>query len=95
MQALAAVTIWTKLLYFLRASYSIGWLVRLVLEVISDMKAFLLIFFIALLAFADAFFTLGRNNPDGDFHLESYFNSVAYAYLTTLGDWDQEQSFSI
>lgn len=60
LQALGGVLLWIKLLYFLRASKTIGWMVRLVLDVISDMKIFLLLVIIMVIAFTDAFYTLGK-----------------------------------
>jgi hypothetical protein len=100
MQATAAVLIWLKLLFFLRTSGEFGWLVRLIVEVLADMRVFMLILGIAIFAFTDAFFTISRNQYT-EFQIESsagyqpYFDALTYTYLLTLGDFDQSTSASI
>lgn len=56
---------WIKLLYFLRIFRSTGYLIRMIVEVLSDMGIFLLVLLITLTAFGDAFLRLSlANDPD-------------------------------
>lgn len=45
---------WLKLLYFLRIYRTTGYLVRMIVQVIQEMKVFLLVLLITILAVADA-----------------------------------------
>lgn len=53
---------WIKLLYFLRIFKSTGYLIRLIVEVVSDMGIFLLVLLITLTAFGDAMLRLSLSN---------------------------------
>ena len=90
----------------MRSSQSIGWLVRLILEVIYDMASFMLVFSFTILAFADAFYTLadreggsegdGSEGGDSGLVITSFWNSLTYTYLLTLGEFgDLPNHFSI
>lgn len=59
---------WLKLLYFLRIFKQTGYLIRLIVEVVSDMTTFLLVLLITLTAFGDAMLRLSlSNSPDNQF----------------------------
>lgn len=49
---------WAKFLYFLRATTTFGWLIRIMIEVANDMKYFVFVYFITVFAFADAYYSL-------------------------------------
>jgi hypothetical protein len=53
--------IWFKFLYFLRIFKSTSSLIRMI-----DIKYFLLILFVTIMAFGDAFGVIARNNPPID-----------------------------
>mmetsp|Transcript_10201 Transcript_10201/g.7186 ORF Transcript_10201/g.7186 Transcript_10201/m.7186 type:complete len:122 (-) Transcript_10201:762-1127(-) len=55
LQAVTALCMWLKLLYFLRMFKLTGYLVNMILQVIQDMGAFFILLFIFLLAFSQGF----------------------------------------
>jgi hypothetical protein len=59
-QAVAALTLWCKALYFLRSIDATGYLVRSLEEVIKDMGAFLFVLGIFIMGYADAFSSLSK-----------------------------------
>ncbi len=80
---------WFKFLYFLRIFKSTGYLIRMIIEVIFEMKIFFLVFVIVLCAFGDAFLSLSNGNPTDDMHFagESFFEALLYSYRMSLGDF--------
>jgi hypothetical protein len=50
--------LWAKLFYYLRMLDSTNYLARMVVEVIKDMQVFLLLLFLMIIAFSDAFYSL-------------------------------------
>lgn len=54
--------VWFKFFYFLRIFGSTGYYIRMIVDVIKDMVAFLLILLIAIVAFADTFLALSMSN---------------------------------
>ena len=59
-QAIAALTLWGKALYFLRSFDATGYLVRSLEEVVSDMLVFLFVLGIFIMGYADAFSSLSK-----------------------------------
>ena len=57
-QAACAIIIWFRLLLWLRTIPKYSWLIRMISEVLNDMVAFMLVFFIGVLAFTDAFLSV-------------------------------------
>ena len=85
---------WTKALYFLRIFESFAYLIRMIVRVIIDMKVFLLVLLIVIMAFADSFYGIIRNNPEGsDFATYDFWDSFLFAFLLALGDWSVPDSF--
>jgi len=64
--AMASIFMWLKFLYFLRIFKGTGYLISLIIEVISDMKVFLSILLITLFAFGHCFLILSLNNDESD-----------------------------
>jgi hypothetical protein len=56
--AVASFFIWFKLLYFFRVFRVYGHLIKTIVQVLIDMKVFLVILFMSLLAFSGTFFIL-------------------------------------
>jgi hypothetical protein len=87
MQATMSLFIWLKFLYFLRIFDSTGYLIRIIIEVIIDMRHFLALLLLTFIAFGHAMYmiSLGNEEPfiEGDF-----FYSIFYTYRMTLGDFD-------
>jgi hypothetical protein len=65
LQAIGVFFMWFKFLYFFRIFKSFGYLTRLILIVIFDMKHFLVVLFFTLVAFGDTFLTISNGNKEG------------------------------
>ena len=52
---------WFKSLYFLRLIDEIAPLVNIIFVIVHDIKYFLIIFFISIIAFSSAFHVIGKN----------------------------------
>lgn len=59
--AIAAVIMWLKFLYFFRILNSTAPLVRTLIEIMYDMRAFMVIFFLGIFGMANGFFIIGKN----------------------------------
>lgn len=57
--AVAVLLMWMKLFYFLRIFSSTAHLIRMIIEIISDMRYFVLVLMLAVLAFGNSFYILG------------------------------------
>ena len=58
LNAVASFFIWFKFLYFFRIFRTFGHLIKTIIEVINDMKVFLVILSMSILAFSGTFFIL-------------------------------------
>lgn len=63
LQAVGVFFMWFKFLYFFRIFKSFGYLTRLIIIVINDMKTFLFVMFFTIVAFSDSLLTLSNGNP--------------------------------
>jgi len=61
LQSIAAILMWFKFIYYLRATEETGWLIFMIRKVIVDMGPFLLVLLVTIMAFADAFYTLSNS----------------------------------
>ena len=57
-QSWTAIFIWFRFLLYLRTTNKYSWIIRMISECFNDMITFLLVFFIGILAFADAFLSV-------------------------------------
>jgi hypothetical protein len=60
-EAALSITMWFKSLYYLRLVGQIAPLVDIIFVIFSDIKYFVVIFVIALIAFINAYYIIGRN----------------------------------
>lgn len=82
---------WFKFLYFFRIFKSFGYLTRLIILVIYDMRHFLVVLFITIVAFSDAFLTLSNGNrveKGQEQFVDGFFDSIIFTYRIILGDFD-------
>lgn len=61
--AICGLLTWLKFLYFFRIYRETGHFIAMLVQVLSDMKVFMYVFCISLIAFAQAFLLLSYNNP--------------------------------
>lgn len=82
---------WFKFLYFFRIFKSFGYLIRLIILVIADMKDFLIVLFFTIVAFGDTFLTISNGNKE-DSNTEQFvygfFDAIIYTYLIILGSFE-------
>jgi len=94
---LAVFCLWLKLFYFLRMFQQTAAFVRMIVEMLIDIRIFLFIFFIAILAFSNCFYVfdmftrMKQKEQVGDEKDEtiaggSYIEAVTYVYLQSLGE---------
>ena len=60
-EAIVSVLIWTKSLYYMQLSDNMAPLVYIIFKVFFDIKWFMLTLFIAIFAFSNSFYLLGKN----------------------------------
>jgi len=70
--SLAIFFLWVKFLYFLRLFRGTSYLITMILEVVKDMKTFLLLFLVSTLAFGNCFYVFNQN-LGGDSFIADYF----------------------
>lgn len=89
LQAVLSLIIWLKLLYFLRIYKSFGYYIRLIMDVVADMKYFLALLMLTFVAFGDSFRQISSSNAEGDdFIGGTIFTAITYIYRMVLGDFD-------
>ncbi len=91
LQAIGVFFMWFKFLYFFRIFKSFGYLIRLIILVIADMKDFLIVLFFTIVAFGDTFLTISNGNKE-DSNTEQFvygfFDAIIYTYLIILGSFE-------
>ncbi len=93
--ALATVMMWLKLLYFMRIFKNTGYLIRMIIEVISDMKYFLFILMVTVTAIGDAMLKIANQNKGEERFVKGFFEAVMFTYRMILGDFDTEKFGSV
>ena len=106
-QMFTALCIWFRFLLYLRTRKRFSWLIRMITECVKDMFYFLIIFFIGVVAFADAFLSIDakisikagtetESEEDQDFYekyLYEYVEAVKYSFFAALGNIDLELNY--
>lgn len=83
-----SLLLWFKLLYFLRIFEGTGYLINMLIEVVKDMRYFILVLLITIIAFANSYFTISRANDDENEFASTYIDALLYSYEMALGNWD-------
>jgi len=60
-EAILILSMWFKSMYYMRLVNKIAPLVESIFVIMNDMFYFLIVFFIGIIAFAEAFFLIGKN----------------------------------
>jgi hypothetical protein len=60
--AIVLFIMWLKALYFMRIYSSFAYLIRMIVQVFKDMKTFLVVLMVTIMAFSDAFEVLSDGN---------------------------------
>ena len=104
-QSWAAICIWVRFILFLGTLDKFAVLTRLIIQSFSDMGPFLVIFFLGVFAFADAFLSVDKimfmngkkeqalvgNDADiYDLYLVDYVTAIKNSFLTAFGGFDEQ-----
>lgn len=82
-----SLCLWLKLLYFLRFFASTGYLIRIILEVVNEMKFFLFILMLTVIAFADSLLQISYSNEVDDQFMEGGFiGATQIVFFNVLGE---------
>lgn len=60
--AVATLIMWLKAIYYLRIFRNVGYLTSLIMQVIVDIRYFIVILMMSIFAFGNAFYMLSMNN---------------------------------
>lgn len=91
-QSTTTFLVWFKFFYFMRIFASTGYYIRMIVDVMNDMVAFLLILLVSIVAFADSFLALAMANSEdsGMRFVNGLIGSIIYTYRTILGDMQMD-----
>lgn len=87
-QAIGVFFMWFKFLYFFRIFKSYAYLTRLLILVMVDMKDFLVVLFITIVAFSDSLLTISLGNKEEERFVTGFTDAIIYTYRIVLGDFD-------
>jgi hypothetical protein len=90
LQATMSLLLWLKLLYFLRIFKSTGYLIKIIISVCVDMRHFLLILFLTIMAFGDSMRAILTSNHPQHVFIGSWWQSFTYIYRMILGDFSTD-----
>lgn len=64
----------------------------MLMEIIYDIRYFLLVFSIGILAFANFYYLVNLGNMESvqEFNEDTYLNSIIYTYMQALGEFNQD-----
>jgi hypothetical protein len=91
--SISVILMWMKLFYFGRIFHKTATTVTMVIEIVKDMKYFLLVFLISCAGFGNFYFIISRNldqEKDEIFSGGTYFLSFLYSYRQAFGDFDTD-----
>jgi hypothetical protein len=90
LQATMSLTLWLKFLYFLRIFESFGYLIKIIISVCAEMRYFLLILLLTIMAFGDSLRQISTSNlPQHEF-IDAWWKCFTYVYRMILGDFNTE-----
>ena len=82
---ISVLILYFKLFYFMRIFNSTAYLVRMIIEIVKDMKNFVWVLMIATMAFANAYYILGRNSSPDDGNLAGNVITDAFIFSYQMG----------
>lgn len=102
--SLAVVFLWLKTFYFFKISLKVSAYIRMIVQIILDIRIFLFLFFVGILAFANSFYILDLysdvykenvyqpgDSVEGDkITGNNYLQSISYVYLLALGEFEAD-----
>lgn len=95
LSATMILLLWLKFLYFLRIFQETGYLIRIITEVVYDIRHFLLLLLLTIVAFGDSMRSISTSNPAEEQFIVSIVGVFTYVYRMILGDFDTNSFGSI
>ena len=77
LKSMGSLFMWLKLIYFIRIYRTTGYLVRMIVQVIQEMKVFLLVLLITIVAVADAQISIQEYDKDLD-GINTFWSFIAH-----------------
>lgn len=94
-ETLGILCMWQNLFYYLRIFDRTNHLFRMITEVAKDMGAFLLIFIITHVAFAETFFYVSSSSAKQFQFVGNFFDAFRYSFMISLGTYGVEKFNSL
>ena len=91
--SIVAFLMWLKFLYFFRIFEPTAYLIRMIIEVAIDMRAFMIVLIVCIIAFGNAFLILSYENTyddEEDIVIGDFMDSLIYSYMVSLGDFGDD-----
>lgn len=85
-----SLLLWLKLLYFLRIFRQTGYLIKIIIAVCIDMKEFLFILLLTIMAFGDSMRAISTSNMPQHVFIQDWWQSFTYVYRMILGDFNTD-----
>lgn len=107
LKSIGSLLMWLKLLYFLRINKNTGYLIRMIVKVVFRIRIFLSVLFITIVATADAFVSIIKDEDEGvvedsiyaflEHRLTKFFKALAQSYFIILGGdkFEVDESFEL
>ena len=86
--SVSVLILYFKIFYFLRIFFETGYLVRMIIEIVKDMRNFVLILLISVFAFANSYYILGRNSGSTNFAGENVAGAFIFSWNMAIGNSD-------
>ena len=84
--SVSVLILYFKIFYFLRIFFETGYLVRMIIEIVIDMRNFVVVLLIAIMAFGNSYYILGRNADSTNFAGKDISEAFIYSWNTGLGN---------
>jgi len=90
--SVAVLLLWLRLFFMLRIFSKTSYLISMIIAIISEMFYFVVALIIAIFAFANTFFILGRNarGDNDNFAGSNVWDAFIFSYRMGLGDFDTD-----
>ena len=84
--SVSVLILYFKIFYFLRIFFATGYLVRMIVQIVVDMKNFVVVLIISVMAFADSYYILGRNSDSTNFAGQDIAGAFIFSWSMGIGN---------
>ena len=95
-EAILMVLLWFKSLYYLGLIGKIAPLIDIIFTIISDIKYFMIVYLICMIAFINAFQIIGKNQLElgtENVPYATWVEAMHHVYMASLGEFETEAYF--